>query len=219
VTNLWLAEAQSGSLIDVRRFDRRADLVAHLSAELERSPRLVVGLDFAFSLPGWFLRGHRIRGARALWRHMAQHADDWLAPKPPFWMEANAGRPAGKDEFRQTDLDLQACGLRPSSPFKLVGPSQVGRGSLLGMRHLLELDQAGFNVWPFAADLPLVVEIYPAAFGEATRKSDPERIAHFVRRDRRVPAGWKAHAACSQDAFDAAMAALGMEERVRSSIA
>jgi len=212
VKNLWLAEARAGELTEVRRFDRRAELVEYVIAEGERDPRLVVGFDFAFSLPGWFLERQALRGARELWGHMAERADDWLAPRPPFWRDADSGRPGIDEEFRQTDLDLRARGLRPASPFKLVGPNQVGRGSLRGMRHLAELARAGFNVWPFSAGLPLVVEIYPAAYTAATRKSDPERIAQSVRRDRRIPETWKAHAACSQDAFDAAMSALAMAE-------
>jgi hypothetical protein len=173
-----------------------------------------VGLDFAFSLPRWFLDENRLAGPGELWRHMTDHADHWLAPERPFWRAANAGRPPRNREFRQTDGELGARGRHPSSPFKLVGPSQVGSGSLRGMPHLAELERAKFNIWPFSAGLPLVVEIYPAALGQLTRKSDPQEIAHAVRGDRRIPAEWKAHAACSQDAFDAAVSALRMAEHV-----
>ena len=67
--------------------------------------------------------------------------------------------------------------------FKLVGAGQVGRGSLRGMRHLIELEKAGFSIWPFSSGLPLVVEIYPAALGDFKGKGDPQAIAQAVTED------------------------------------
>ena len=211
--NLWLAEARSGRLLDVVSFAERAHVIDYLIQQRQAAPALVVGLDFAFSLPEWFLREMRFASAFDLWEHMASEADTWLKPKPPFWIAAGGG-PRDVDPFRQTDRDLMKRKLRPTSAFKLVGPSQVGRGSLRGMGHLRELHRAGFNIWPFESGLPLVVEIYPAALypPDFSGKSHPKAIADAVRDDPCIGEELKAHAACSQDAFDAAASALRMAE-------
>jgi hypothetical protein len=193
----------------VRRFNRRDELVKHLVEELDDGAELVVGLDFAFSLPFWFLEDRGCTSAQELWLRMSQEVDRWLAPEAPFWETAGAGPELSK-QFRQTDDDVRAQGWSPSSAFKLVGPSQVGRGSLRGMRHLVDLERAGFNIWPFDAGLPLVVEIYPAALADFKGKGDPQAIAEAVKENRAIGRDLKAHAACSQDAFDAAMSALRM---------
>jgi hypothetical protein len=212
--SLWLAEAVNGRLIDVRHFPTRAGLTEHVVAEQQGNPELIVGLDFAFSLPAWFLRELRIASASELWNRMRLEADDWLRPRPPFWGKGGGKRPEGIDEFRQTDLDLRRRGWRPSSVFKLVGADQVGTGSLRGMPCLERLRAAGFKIWPFAAGRPLVVEIYPGALAAPVGKAKPANLARAVKDETRIPAEWKAHAACSQDAYDAAMSALAMSEHV-----
>lgn len=60
----------------------------------------------------------------------------------------------------------------------------------------------------------MVIEIYPAVLVGKIKKSHPARLAERVRDDDRIPTEWKAHAACSQDAFDAAMSALRMADHV-----
>lgn len=211
--NLWLAEAVPGRLVNVASFSERASLVEYLIDQRQGKAELVVGLDFAFSLPAWFLTERRFATPVALWEHMAAEADSWLEPKPPFWSAAG-GAPKEGDPFRQTDRELRKRNLFPTSPFKLVGPSQVGRGSVLGMGHLLKLKRAGFHIWPFASGLPLVVEIYPAALYPPgfKGKNNPHAIAEAVRDNPAIGEKLKAHAACSQDAFDAATSALRMAE-------
>ena len=76
--------------------------------------------------------------------------------------------------------------------------------------------RAGVGVWPLdAAPGPrgvLVVEIYPRAFtGPVVKSSAPARRAQ-VDADPRIPAGLREAAAATEDAFDAAYAALGMAE-------
>lgn len=138
VRNLWLAEAEPGCLHDVREFDARQTLTTHLLAIASDTEEMFVGLDFAFSLPAWFLDEVGAATHEDLWRHMADHADEWLAPRDPFW--GNAGRPPISEEFRRTERDVGSrIGKRPTSPFKLVGADQVGRGSLRGMLALAEL--------------------------------------------------------------------------------
>ena len=58
------------------------------------------------------------------------------------------------------------------------------------------------------------MEIYPAALSGLVGKRDPVLVAERVRDDDRIPVEWKAHAACSEDAFDATASALRMAEHV-----
>jgi predicted O-methyltransferase YrrM len=48
---IWLAAAAGGRLARLENGRDREQVAAHLIAEAGRDPRLVVGLDFAFSLP------------------------------------------------------------------------------------------------------------------------------------------------------------------------
>ena len=157
---LWLAEAAGGELVRAGAGLTREQLVDHLLAEADRDPELVVGLDFAFSVPGWFLCERGLSSARDLWELVAREGEAWLRePRPPFWRDR---RPAGRQPFRRTELE---SGGRPKSAFQLVGAGQVGTGSLRGMPSLLRLAAAGFSIWPFDdARLPLAVEIYPRLF-------------------------------------------------------
>ena len=48
---LWLAEAVDGELVRLEGGRTRAELVELLIAEAARDPNLIIGVDFAFSLP------------------------------------------------------------------------------------------------------------------------------------------------------------------------
>ena len=73
---------------------------------------------------------------------------------------------------RITDERCRRTGLgRPESVFKLVGPTQVAKGSLAGMRvlHHLRLEVPRLCVWPFdrlsrSRSAIVAVEVYPGAF-------------------------------------------------------
>jgi hypothetical protein len=155
---LWLAEAAAGRLTRLEGGRTREQLVALLVAEAAGDPELVVGLDFAFSFPAWFVRELGARSARDVWTIVAREGERWLRdPQPPFW---RARKPAAAEAFRRTEREI---GGHPKSVFQLVGVGQVGTGSLRGMPALAALADAGFRVWPFEAGPPLVVEIYPTA--------------------------------------------------------
>jgi hypothetical protein len=53
---LWAGEAVDGELVRLTGGRTHAELVELLVAEVNRDPNMVVGLDFAFSLPAWYLR-------------------------------------------------------------------------------------------------------------------------------------------------------------------
>jgi hypothetical protein len=156
--SLWLAEAVGGQLVRLEGGRSRAEVVAHLLEEATRDPQLVVGLDFAFSLPEWFLRERGIDEAAGAWELVAREGEAWLAdPQPPFWRT----RKVPANGFRRTELE---CGGRPKSVFQLVGAGQVGTGSLRGIPFLLRLREH-FAIWPFDEPrLPLLVEIYPRLY-------------------------------------------------------
>jgi hypothetical protein len=155
---IWLAEAVDGRLVRLEDGRTREEVVAHLLEEAARDPDLVAGLDFAFSLPEWFLRERGIGDAAGAWELVAREGEAWLAdPQPPFWRT----RKTAGNGFRRTELE---CGGRPKSVFQLVGAGQVGTGSLRGMPFLPRLRER-FAIWPFDAPrLPLLVEIYPRLY-------------------------------------------------------
>jgi hypothetical protein len=155
---IWLAEARDGQIVRLEGGRSREQLVEHLLEEAERDPELVVGLDFAFSLPEWFLHAQGIDDVSNAWDLVSCEAEAWLRdPKPPFW---RARKPPG-DGFRRTERE---CGGRPKSVFQLVGAGQVGTGSLRGIPFLPRLREL-FAIWPFDEPrLPLVVEIYPRLY-------------------------------------------------------
>ncbi len=129
----------------------------------------------------------------------------------PFWSK-------GKPE-QQPDRECRQCELvlgTPSSVFKLVGPAQVGRGSIRGMPHLLQLHQSGFSIWPF--DLPgwpLAIEIYPRLFSIGVVKSNRDERRKFLEQfTSRCLANDLNHAVDSDDAFDALVSAFAMSKRL-----
>ena len=57
---LWLAEAVDSELVRLEGGRTRAALVELLIAEAARNPNLIVGVDFAFSLPAWYLQQRQL---------------------------------------------------------------------------------------------------------------------------------------------------------------
>ena len=156
---IWLAEAIDGLLVRLEGGRSREQAVDHLLEEAEGDADLVVGLDFAFSLPEWFLRARGIADVSSAWDLVSHEAEAWLRdPQPPFW---RTRRPVGQVAFRRTELE---CSGRPKSVFQLVGAGQVGTGSLRGIP-FLPLLRERFAIWPFDSPrLPLLVEIYPRLY-------------------------------------------------------
>ena len=167
---LWMAEAANRELVRLEQGKTREETVKLLIAEADRNSDLIVGFDFAFSLPEWYLRD-RAPTPRALWAMVANEAltprmrslglAQWLnSPEPPFWTTTQIHALLAADQgFRRTEIRARVAGSQPKSVFQLVGAEQVGRGSLYGMQALHRLAAAGFRIWPCGeAGLPLVVE-------------------------------------------------------------
>ena len=211
---IWLGEAVDGALVRLEAGRDRDAVAAQLVADAERAPELVVGLDFAFSLPAWAIAALGATDAPSLWALAAREGDRWLAEcAPPFWGRRGVRRPAGREEFRRAERAVRAVrGIVPKSPLQIAGAGHVGTASVRGMPVLARLRAAGFHVWPFDPPrLPLVVEIYPRALTGAVNKSGfAERCEYLRGNFPELPVGLAVHAMQSDDAFDAAVSAVVM---------
>ena len=171
---IWLCEVRDDRVVRLECGRSREALVAHVIAEAARDPRLVVGFDFPFSLPAWFVAAHG-GSAGALWRRALVDGDVWIErAAPPFWRDAPgtvAQREPALDPFRRTEREVAArTGRRPTSAFHVGGAGSVGAASIRGMPCLAHLRAAGFAVWPFdpaPPGVPAVVELWPPLCGAA----------------------------------------------------
>jgi hypothetical protein len=214
---VWAARARGGELIGLRNGRTRAEVIDDVIAvSAQHGSHLVVGLDFAFSAPAWYLEHRALTSARALWELAAAEGERWLAEcEPPFWGRPGFGRPELAQHFRRTELVLtRRGGIGPKSVFQIGGAGAVGTGSVRGMPFLLSLQQAGFGIWPFdAPGARTVVEIYPRLFtGPVTKSSRPAREAHLAASAPALPPELVRLATSSEDAFDAAVSAMAMSE-------
>jgi hypothetical protein len=193
-----------------RTRDEVADWLIALS---KKDPALVVGFDFCFSFPAWFLREVGAASAVDFWKIVAEHGETWLSRDSEdrrFWGKPHK-RPA---EFsgaqlhrmlRATDIDcklaahipeeeraLRVKGITPKSVFQIGGSGSVGTASLRGMQTLQRLHAAGFRVWPFDSPQPgqpLVVEMYSRLNTGPVHKSNPlARAAYLLQKRQADPA-------------------------------
>jgi hypothetical protein len=211
---IWLAEVRAGDLVRLENGRSAADLARQLIDVASRVSYLIVGLDFAFSFPGWFLDEHLAGSAHELWRLAEQEGESWLAAcEPPFWGRPGRPRPADALErgYRQAELMLDR---RPKSVFQIGGAGSVGTGSLRGMVTLLKLHEAGFRIWPFYSPAhPVAFEIYPRLLtGPGIKSNAGHRMDYFAQRYPSLCAQWAELIAGSEDAFDAAISALVMSQ-------
>jgi hypothetical protein len=213
---IWLGEARDGALLRLECGRTREAVAAHLLDELERDPDTVIGLDFGFSYPAWFVGSLGVACGRDVWRRMAEGAERIIAAcEAPFW-----GRPGVPrtecEQWRRCERELRDAGLAPKSMFQIGGAGSVGTGSLRGMALLAALHDGGCAVWPFDAPrLPLVVEIYPRLLTGAVVKSRPEaRAAALTPYAGAMSPAHAADARASEDAFDAAISAVEMSRRI-----
>ena len=178
--SIWRAEVRDGVDTEPQAGLDRDDVVDLLLAAAARDDALVVGLDFAFSFPGWFVRELGAADAPSVWRIVAREGETWLQkPEPPFW---RAKKPQlAQDWFRRTEHDVRRAGAQPKSVFQLGGAGQVGTSSLRGMPYLLRLRER-FSIWPFDEPrLPLVVEIYPRLFADLHGRGLPAGLNDHAR--------------------------------------
>jgi hypothetical protein len=213
--HLWTAEAEGGRLLRLEAGRTRAQVVDELVDRAREVPGVVVGLDFSFSLPAWFLRQRGWTDARALWDAAGRDGERWLRDcEPPFWGRPGRPCPELPSHLRDTEAAVAAVGgIRPKSSFQIGGAGSVGTGSVRGFPALARLRDAGYAIWPFDAPArpPVVVEIWPRTFTGRVVKSDSgARAAHLDQHLADLPPAWRDAAVGSEDAFDAALSAVAM---------
>jgi hypothetical protein len=236
---IWTDSPAGRPSVSLETGRTREELIAWLIALARETPRMVVGVDFCFSYPAWFVREHGATSAPEFWKVAAARGEHWLSRECSdvrFW-----GRPRKKPpEFcgddgaarmlRLADLECkvpsyiddeaQAAkikGIAPKSPFQIGGAGAVGTGTLRGIPFLPRLREAGFSIWPFDGPrLPMLIEIYPRLLTGPVRKSVREERVRYLREQLApgvLTARALAQARSSEDAFDAAVSAVRMGER------
>jgi hypothetical protein len=217
---IWAAVWTAGSSRDdgtvlLESGRSRVELVEWLVELARETPRMVVGFDFSFSYPAWFLRELGIESAPEFWRMVAAgQGERWLhrdCEDVRFWgrvgPQRHGKKPAefcGEHAHRmlrraETALKVRAeiadplaaariAGIAPKSVFQIGGAGAVGTASLRGMSGLLRLRSAGFRIWPYDAPSlkePLVVEIYTRLMTGAVTKSSEVARTAYLAKKRR----------------------------------
>jgi len=239
---VWTARADGSADVALEGGRTRREVVAKLIELSVQTPRMVVGVDFCFSYPAWFVAEVGAQGAREFWQIVFEEGESWLGKECPhdyFW-----GKPGKKNTrfsrgdsgrmFRRAD---HACkirseildptqrdkikGIAPKSPFQTGGAGAVGTGSLRGIPELYRLSQSGFSVWPFdIPKLPLVVEIYPRLLTGEVKKSNASARHEYLVQKKKSNSDYSAvddeviaRAETSEDAFDAFVSVMEMAKR------
>lgn len=203
---IWTAVAAGGELLALEADRDRTQLADHLVALALADPALVVGLDFGFSLPLWFLDRCGYEAGRDVSEAVAE---GWLRDCPaPFW--GRYGRRRGPEpQHRLTELEVAP---NAKSVFQVGGAGAVGTGSLRGFPVLRRLRAEGFSIWPFDPPRPPVaLEIFPRLLTGPVIKSRPAARAAYL-----SARGWPPEAAVTEDAFDAAVSALVMDRHAEA---
>ena len=224
LAGIWLAVADSDSLIRLKNGLTRDEAVAMLVKEIDSGGPLFIGLDFAFSFPKWFLQCRLLRSVNYLWKLAESEGEKWLTGEMwPFWGRKGTKyqkRPGSLEDhlqFRQTDKDHMSS--KPKSVFQISGAGTVGRGTIRGLPRLARLQKAGAAIWPFDVpkpDGPNVIEIYPRLYyGSAVTKNMSvrgwnSRKSYLERHYAHIEPYWKDAMIGSDYAFDAGISALVM---------
>ncbi|WP_446744842.1 hypothetical protein [Silvibacterium acidisoli] len=215
--HIWAAKLSGNDLsLDSRR--TRDEVTAWLIEQKRLYPRLLVGLDFAFSFPLWYVEQHG-PAIHDFWTYIEENAERLiLCKETPFWGRAAHPKPrrlSREESLRQTDLHTIVNGQYPKSAFQVNYPGAVGTATLRGAKHLLELQRAGFSIWPFQhPGKQSIVEIYPRLFTQIpVSRLDERRKFLDADRFRWLPKEVSRDAIQSVDAFDALVSVLGMRDR------
>jgi len=214
-SKIWRAEVVNRELTSVTNGLDRQETIDYLIERATTTSDLIVGLDFSFSFPQWFLDHLGVSTASEAWAMVVRDGEGWLAdPQSPFWRQA---KPEIPQEFRRTELEsLDLTDLRPASIFKLVGADQVGPGSLRGMVQLARIKAAGFSIWPFdPPQFPMVVEIWPRGlYGNVVKTQDEARRSYLTEYWPKLSQETLDLVSKNDDSFDAAVSALFMGRNI-----
>ena len=215
---IWVADLPIGSdTVRLTAGRTRDETVKRLIEIIDEAPHTVIGLDFAFSFPAWFLDHNCLEAAKDVWERVGTSGESWLAECPwPFWGRADRTAPT-KDAPSLLRATEKLAGA-PKSVFQLNYPGAVGTSSLRGMPYLLKLRAAGCSIWPFdELRLPAVVEIYPRLYTGPVNKTS-STIRKQVAEALGVQGDNLLAATESDDAFDALLSVREMKSRLEVDI-
>lgn len=242
-----------GGTVQMESGRTRAELAKWLISLAHKTPRMVVGVDCCFSYPAWFLAEHGCSTISDFWRAVSEgKGEEWLhrdCADERFWGVTGPAR-SGKrpHEFsgaglrrmmRSTDWENKIAvrheggdpvraarmrGITAKSPFQIGGSGSVGTGSLRAMPMLLELAEAGFDIWPFedasltgADPRPMVVEMYTRLLTGPVAKSNEASRREYLRLRRADDPAYAGLTRAvltianrSEDAFDALVSCVEM---------
>lgn len=203
---------ESGLAVLKDEWKSRDAIAEDLIQKANQDANFIVGFDFAFSFPQWFLKEKRCKSAVEFWELIQKEGDLWISNLTSPFFKKGTGPPR-KSQFRKTEIEIkQRTSMNPETVFKLVGPKQVGKSSITGMPILRKLRENKFNIWPFdPPKLPLVVEIYPRLFYDnKIKKNNPEHRWEFLNKYPELSDFDRMKATCSDDIFDAVVSAFEM---------
>lgn len=127
----WVAEANKDTELTLKNGRTREELIAYLIEKTKRQRTIVVGLDFAFSFPGWFLKANCLMTGPELWECAEHEGEIWLKDcPPPFWGKIGKKKPTGRELFRETERELRKKEHQPKSPFQIAGRGAVGTDAI-----------------------------------------------------------------------------------------
>ncbi|QMV18076.1 DUF429 domain-containing protein [Granulicella sp. 5B5] len=171
--HIWAGVWTEGERVRLESGRTRVEIAEWLMELAKETPRMVVGFDFCFGFPAWFVSGeHGAASGPEFWELAEREGfvERWLGRESVdrrFW-----GKPHKRPEefsgeklhrmLRATDIDCKLAalipeaerqarvrGIAPKSVFQIGGAGSVGTASLRGFGVLLKLRAAGFRVWPF----------------------------------------------------------------------
>ncbi len=216
-SRIWMASARDGALTALTAPGSRDAVREALLARRGDATPCLVGLDFAFSMPAWFLASRGWRRVEDLWAAARDEGETWLTEcAAPFWGRPGASRPHDAARGLRATERAWSAAQKPKSVFQIGGAGSVGTGSVRGMPMLLALRGAAWAVWPFdAPSSHTLVEIYPRIFtGPVVKSSVESRTAHLVDSSTPIAAEFVDAMIASEDAFDAGLAAIGMSDGI-----
>jgi len=214
--HLWTAEAHDGELLRLVAGRTRRDVIDELVARVDETPGVVVGFDFSFSLPEWFLRDRGYANPRALWDAAATTGEAWFArlrglrsgvvpvgPGPTCLCTSAGPRRSSP----------RSAGSGPSRRFRSAAQEAWARARCAASRPWRVCRTPGFAIWPFDAPArpPVAIEIWPRTFTGPVVKSDAAaRATHLDLHLPELAPDLRDAAVGSEDAFDAAVSAVVM---------
>ena len=117
---VWTEDARGKVSVRLEAGRTRAEVAEWLIEMARETPRMVVGFDFCFSFPAWFVRDeHGVASGPEFWRSVVDegHAERWLmrgAEDRRFWGKpGGVGNGSGRRSFRGSSC-IGCCGLRIS---------------------------------------------------------------------------------------------------------